>query len=140
MMKTIILISCVSKKLSYKAQARDLYVSPLFRLNLQYAQKLAPSKILILSAKYGLVDIYEMIEPYDVTLNTMSARERKIWAKKVLEQMREHCDLLTDHFIILAGQKYRQYLIPQLTSYEVPMQGLTIGKQLQYLKRMVANE
>ncbi|MBT4310471.1 MAG: hypothetical protein HOA53_03660 [Anaerolineae bacterium] len=139
-MKTIVLISCVSKKLSYKAQAKDLYISPLFRMNLQYAQKLTPSEIYILSAKYGLVGIYEKIEPYDVTLNTMPVKERKVWADKVLEQISEYCDLQRDHFIILAGQKYRQYLIPQLTSYEIPMQGLTIGKQLQYLKRKIANE
>jgi len=139
-MKTIVLISCVSKKLSYKAQAKDLYISPLFRMNLQYAQKLTPSEIYILSAKYGLVGIYEKIEPYDLTLNTMPVKEKKVWADKVLEQISEYCDLQRDHFIILAGQKYRQYLIPQLTSYEIPMQGLTIGKQLQYLKGKIANE
>ena len=139
MPKTIILISCVSKKLPYKAKARELYISPLFCLNLKYAQKLTPSKIFVLSAKYGLVDIDEKIEPYNLTLNSIPYKERKEWAEKVLRQMAGYCDLQKDHFIILAGQKYRQYITPQLPSYEVPMEGLAIGKQLQFLKQRVEN-
>ena len=140
MSKTIVLISCVSQKLSHKAKARDLYISTLFRLNLRFAQKLSPSNIFVLSAKYGLVDMEEEIEPYDVTLNTMPYKERKKWAEKVLKQMINCCNIKDDHFIILAGQKYRQYLIPQLASYEIPMEGLRIGEQLQFLKRRVENE
>ncbi|MGK9370146.1 DUF6884 domain-containing protein [Melioribacter sp. Ez-97] len=134
-MSTVVLISCVSKKLSHRAKARDLYVSPLFRMNLKYAQRFSPEQVFILSAKYGLVGLDEEIEPYDVTLNTMSVRERRSWAKKVVTQLREYCDLEKGHFVILAGQKYRQYLLPYLRSYEVPLAGLPIGKQLQFLKR-----
>lgn len=139
-MATIVLISCVSKKLSYKARARDLYISPLFRMNLNYAQQFSPQKVFILSAKYGLVQLDEEIEPYDVTLNKMTARKRRNWAVKVASQLREHCDLGNDHFVILAGQKYRQYLLSHLASYEVSLAGLPIGKQLQFLKEKTAHE
>ncbi|MGQ9552250.1 MAG: DUF6884 domain-containing protein [Candidatus Bathycorpusculaceae bacterium] len=139
-MVTIVLISCVSKKLSHKTKARDLYVSPLFRMNLQYAQQFSPKRVFILSAKYGLVQLDEEIEPYDTTLNRMSAQERKSWASRVVSQLQEHCNLEKDHFVILAGQKYRQYLLPYLKSYEVPMADLPIGKQLQFLKEKTASE
>ncbi len=139
-MRTIVLISCVSKKLPYKAKARDLYVSPLFRMNLKYAQQFSPRQVFVLSAKYGLVALDEEIEPYDVTLNKMSAQERKQWAAKVARQLQERCDLDTDHFVVLAGKKYRQYLLPYLRSYEVPLEGLPIGKQLQFLKEKTKNE
>jgi len=139
-MSSIVLISCVSKKLPYKARAADLYISPLFRMNLHYAEQFAPSKIFILSAKYGLISVEKEIEPYDLTLNNMSAKERKAWAAKVLGQLREYCSLSQDHFIFLAGQKYRQYLIPYLKSYEIPLKSLTIGKQLQFLKEKTSNE
>ena len=139
-MNTIFLISCVSKKLSHKARARDLYISPLFRMNLKYAQQFSPQKVFILSAKYGLVHLDEEIKPYDVTLNKMSARERRNWAAKVALQLQDECDLENDHFVILAGQKYRQYLLPHLKSYEVPLAGLPIGKQLQFLKEKTARE
>ncbi len=136
----IILISCASKKLPHRARAGDLYISPLFRLNLKYARQLAPSQIFILSAKYGLVQLDEEIEPYDVTLNSMSARERKAWADKVLAQLQEHSDVERDNFVFLAGQKYRQYLLPHIKTYEIPLLGLPIGKQLHFLKERTANE
>jgi len=96
--------------------------------------------VFILSAKYGLVPLDEAIEPYDVTLNKMSARERRHWAAKVISQLQQHCDLENDHFVILAGKKYRQYLLPHLRSYEVPLAGLPIGKQLQFLKEKTRHE
>ncbi len=139
-MDTIVLIACASKKLLHKARARDLYISSLFRMNLKYAHQFSPQKIFILSAKYGLVQMDEEIKPYDVTLNKMSAGERRAWAAKVIEQLKEHCDLESNHFVILAGQKYRQYLLPYLKNYEVPLAGLPIGKQLQFLKEKTSSE
>ena len=135
----IVLISCVNKKLSKKATAKDLYISNLFKLNLNYAKKLNPDKIFILSAKYGLLEIDDEITPYDVTLNNMSAKDRKCWADGVIKQLKSKCDLKNDHFIILAGYRYRQYLISELASYEIPLKGLPIGKQLQYLRRHLDN-
>ena len=134
------LISCVSKKLTYKAQAQDLYISPLFKMNLAYARTLNPDPIFILSAKYGLLELTQEVEPYDVTLNTMPANQIKAWAEQVIKQLRarDKIDLENDSFIFLAGMKYRKYLLPHLVKYEVPMEGLPIGKQLQYLKRKLA--
>jgi hypothetical protein len=136
-MKTIVLISCVSKKLQHKAKAKDLYLSSLFELNLAYAQKLKPDAIYILSAKCGLLDLETEIEPYDVTLNNMSAVQIKIWAQMVLRQLRERTDVERDHFIFLAGDNYRKYLIPHLASYNMPLEGLTIGRQLQRLNQLL---
>ena len=136
-MKTIVLISCVSKKLAHAASAKDLYVSPLFRLNLQYARKLQPDAICILSAKHGLLDLDTDVEPYDLTLNDMATGQAQAWAEQVLEQIKQRADLSRDHFVFLAGLKYRKFLVPRLASYEVPMQGLTIGRQLQFLSERV---
>lgn len=139
-MKRVVLISCVSKKLNKKSKASDLYISTLFRLNWAYANNLRPDAIFILSAKHGLVLPHKKIEPYDVTLNNMSSREIKDWADRVLCQLVKHANLKRDHFIFLAGNNYRKYLIPDMTSYEVPMEGLPIGKQLQYLSKACAEK
>lgn len=139
-MKKIVLISCVSKKRTAKSKARDLYVSPLFKLNLQYACALKPDAIFILSAKHGLVALDEEIEPYDVTLINMGVTERKAWAGKIIQQLRLYADLRQDFFVILAGERYRQYLLPHLNFYEIPLKGLSIGRQLQYLKSQVCDE
>ena len=136
-MKKIVLISCVSKKLPTRARAQDIYVSALFRLNLQYAKKLNPEAIYILSAMHGLLGLDDEIEPYDLTLNTMSSRQIKAWAGKVMDQINACSDLTHDHFVFLAGEKYRKFLLPHLASYEVPMQGLTIGRQLQFLNGQI---
>lgn len=84
--KQIVLISCVSQKLSQRAKAKDLYVSTLFKLNVRYAKKLKPDDIFILSAKYGLLPLEQEIEPYEQTLNNMPAHEVKQWASQVLAQ------------------------------------------------------
>lgn len=133
--KKIVLISCVSKKLAHKAKAAELYTSSLFRGNLRFAQKLKADAIFILSAKYGLLELDAEIEPYNITLNTMSASEVKLWAAKVLQQLEQKADLATDQFVLLAGIKYRKYLLPYLKHYEVPLEGLTIGKQLRALQQ-----
>jgi len=117
-----------------------LYISPLFSLNLKYAISLNPDLIFILSAKYGVVEPDDEIEPYDFTLNDMRAHEIKTWADSVLRQLQQSGDLQNDRLIFLAGARYRKYLIPYISIYDVPLQGLAIGKQLQFLKSRVSNE
>jgi len=51
----------------------------------------------------------------------------------VISQIKKVADLERDHFVILAGDRYRKYLVPHLTSYDVPLEGLRIGEQLQRL-------
>jgi cytoplasmic iron level regulating protein YaaA (DUF328/UPF0246 family) len=133
-MVKIVLVSCVKKKLPYKAKARDLYISTLFKYSLDYAESLNPDKIFILSAKYGLVDPEVEIEPYDKCLINMSSKETKEWADRVIDQIKKEADLKEDEFIFLAGEKYRKYLLPHISNYQIPLKGLGIGKQLHYLK------
>lgn len=134
-MKNIVLISCVSKKLDRKAKAEKIYTSSLFKKNLTYAKSLNPSRIFILSAKYGLLKLTDEIEPYDKTLNKMNVSERKEWSKVVVNQLKSVADLKNDQFTFLAGDKYRKYLLPELEHIKIPMQGLKIGKQLQWLTK-----
>jgi hypothetical protein len=133
----IVLVSCVKKKLPYRAKAKDLYISPLFRFNLEYARSFNPDAIYILSAKYGLVDLDQEIDTYDLTLNKMSEGQKKAWANKVLMDLRQKSDLVHDHYVFLAGLNYRKYLLPYLRSYEVPLEGYSFGEQLRELKRRI---
>lgn len=136
MNKRIVLISCVSKKLQTQAKVRDLYTSPLFKKNLAYARKLQPDKIFVLSSKYGLLSLDQKIKPYEQTLNNMSAVEIKKWAAKVAMQLKEVTSLKETEFTLLAGEKYRRYLLPYLKYYKIPLKGLSIGKQLKKLKEL----
>lgn len=76
-MKKIVLISCSSKKQNIKTTARNLYCSPLFKLSLEYAEKLNPDEIFILSAEHHLVNLDTIIEPYDTTLSVN--RQQKVY-------------------------------------------------------------
>ena len=139
-MNRYVLISCVNKKLDHPAQAKDLYTSALFKMSYQYAKSLNPNAIFILSAKYGLLRNYEVISPYDETLNDMKVKDIKIWSERVLEELNKRTDLQQDYFHFLAGFKYRKYLLPHIKNYEIPMQGLRIGEQLSWLKHRVEHE
>lgn len=132
-MRTVVLISCVSQKLNRKSKSKDLYTSALFKKNMAYAEMLDPDQICILSAKYGLLALDDEIEPYDLTLNTMKSKEKQEWAATVLEQLKEVENLNNTNFIFLAGNNYRKYLIDSMPNYDVPMDGMRIGEQLQFL-------
>jgi hypothetical protein len=127
------MVSCVSQKLDKKAKAKDLYVSVLFKKNMSYAESLYPDAIYILSAKYGLLKLDDEREPYDLTLNAMKVAEKKSWAKTVLGQLKKVESLEDTKYVFLAGVNYRKYLLPSLKYYNIPMEGLPIGRQLQFL-------
>lgn len=134
-MRRIVLISCVSRKLARNAPARELYISPLFRLNLAYAKTLCPDATFILSAKHGLLTPDTVIAPYNETLNTKKDADIRAWADTVLKGLEKETDTEKDEFIFLAGERYRRHLVPSLAHVRIPLQGLGLGKQLQFLKR-----
>jgi len=135
--RQVVLLSCVKRKGRFRAKSQDLYESDLFRKSLGYAHSLAPDAIYILSAKYHLLDLHREIEPYDETLNAMGIAEVKDWANVVLRQLGEVADLSNDLFTFLASERYRRFLLPHLPNHKVPMQGLRIGQQLQFLKEQI---
>ena len=77
MKKKIVLISCVSKKKSEACKAKDMYVSPLFKMSWEYAKQFSPDAVFILSDKYHLLDPEKQIAPYDEVL-TKSAQWKKM--------------------------------------------------------------
>ncbi len=131
----IYLVSCVGRKLSSPAPARDLYTSSWFLKARAYADRTGHPWF-VLSAKYGLVQPGDVIGPYDLTLNTMPIGDRRQWAGKVLKQMEPHLDDARS-IVFLAGRRYREFLEPSLRSrglaVSVPMEGLRIGEQLKWL-------
>ena len=136
-MRSIILISCVKKKLKHPAQVKDIYISDWFKSALGYAEALNPDLICVLSAKHGLLALTDKIAPYEQTLKTMSRREIKTWATGVTAKLALLSNLQLDRFVLLAGVNYRSLLVPHLVHYEVPMQSLKFGQQLQFLKARV---
>ena len=137
-MSTIALLSCVSQKVEYKTEARNMYISSLFTKSLKYAENiLKPNIIFILSAKHGLLKLNKVIEPYNETLNTKNREDQQIWAKKVLMQIGKECNINVDTFIFLAGKKYYRDLIQHLPNNKIIMENMPIGKRLQWLTKEI---
>lgn len=142
MPKTYALIACTKDKHDGPLPARELYAkSRLFQAAYQYAKKVrGVQTVYILSAKYHLLHEIEKISKYEKTLNNMNQNSRREWAGEVLEQMREFgMDLKKDYFIILAGKPYREFLLPHMDQYEIPMEGLKMGQQKRWLNEQLAD-
>ena len=84
-----------------------MYQGKLFPKWMDYANSLNPDAIFILSGKYGLLNLDDSIEPYDVNLNTKSKIEILEWSNKVLVKLRNKFDLKKDKFVIITNQTYR---------------------------------
>jgi len=141
-MTTLYLVSCVSRKQDQACPAKDLYISDWFRKARAYIE-LSGHLWFILSAEYGLLDPEAVVEPYERTLNKMPIRERRAWAEGVIAQLRGKLDGV-DRIVILAGARYREFIMPDLTSrvaeVEVPLEGLRIGEQLSLLSGKIRHE
>ena len=135
----IALISCSKLKTDHPCPARELYApSRLFSLSHPYARRNA-DKVYILSAKYGLVEESDMIVPYDLTLADLPEHRQRDWANYVLTQMGERFDLERDTFLILAGRRYYQHLLPHLPHAILPLGNLPIGERIAFLQQQLAD-
>ncbi len=134
-------ISCVKTKHDRPMAAEDLYRSPWFVAARGYIER-RTDRWYILSAAHGLLWHYNVIAPYESSLNNMSRAGRRDWAWKVKAQMLEN-SVCRGRAIVLAGVNYRNDLEPFLHDHfdkvDVPMRGLTMGRQLKFLNDSTRN-
>ena len=64
----IVFLSCGKTKAKHTCKACEMYQGDLFKKSFEYAKKLNPRKIYILSAKYKLLELDDIISPYELTL------------------------------------------------------------------------
>lgn len=126
-MLTIGLVGCGKGKLERAARARDLYTGALFRKASAYCSA-NYAVWFILSAKHGILEPNEVIDPYDLSLKDMPLAARQTWAHRVLKQIDER-GLSEGKFYIHAGERYSEHPEPSLNSERL-LRGLSIGKQL----------
>lgn len=133
------LVGCVKAKRRGAAPARELYSSALFVARRRYVEN-SCDEWWILSAKYGVLDLDEVIAPYDMTLAGLSASERYQWSLGVLEALDRRVGLVSGDVVeVHAGSLYRDSglvdgLLVRGVTVEVPAKGLGIGEQLRFYK------
>lgn len=139
----IVFLSCVAEKNDHRCAAKDLYISPLFQKSYAYAQQLNPDHIYILSAKYYLLELDDVISPYNLTLKDMDAESKHIWADKVVEKMKEKSIDFNEDVVFLTGTVYYQYLLDYFPNHSLPFAEAElggIGYILQWLDQQIGFE
>lgn len=132
MARPVHLVACVAEKRPRAARARDLYQSDWFRKARAYVETQG-GRWFILSALHGALQPGRVIDPYNVTLATMTAEERRAWGERVAAQLAGQIGLHTP-VVMLAGRLYRDPLARWAGSRAtVPMQGMGIGQQKAWL-------
>ncbi len=134
-----LLIGCVATKAAGPRPAKDLYTSELFRGRRAYAEASGKPWV-ILSAKHGVVDPDEVLEPYEQRVTDFRGAERDAWSANVVEGLDRRFGLLAGKvFEIHAGDEYVRALLPPLRRSGAgllrPLQGLRLGEQIQWYRR-----
>lgn len=146
-MKKIVLISCTKKKKDCRCAAWELYsASELFKKELVYARELTTDKyIYVLSAKHGLIQLTDELDPYNQTLNGAKKSVVVDLSHGVFRQMQGAGLLDCSELVFLAGNNYRKHLIPLIMNVapkvkiSVPAEGLRIGQQLKFFKNQTVH-
>lgn len=100
------LVGCVKRKLGRPAQAREMYVSALFRGRRSFVEA-TQRPWFILSAKYGLLEPDEVIEPYDRSMDDLPAAERVGLMRAAVHKLEARVGELAGRVIeVHAGAKY----------------------------------
>jgi hypothetical protein len=137
----VFLVSCVAAKAATPQPARTLYVSDWFAKARAYVEATGRPWF-ILSALHGIVRPGRVVEPYDFTWRKDDPTDpddrvrRQTWGRITASNLRD-CAPETARLVILAGADYREFLVPALKcrgfAVEVPMAGMGIGQQKQWL-------
>ena len=133
---TIALVGCGKSKRSTRSTAADLYTGQLFQAARAYATGNADAWV-ILSAHHGVLSPSREIDPYDVTLATMTAPSRASSAERTAFELAVRFPRPV-RFVLLAGRDYGAALdrfrdvYPGAGAYDIerPLEGLGIGQRL----------
>lgn len=100
-------------------------------------RKVLNRQIYILSAKYGLLELNDYIEPYNTTLNNANNSECKKWAVMVYKQMLNKGINFDEEALFLCGKNYRKYIITKFKNANAPLKNMRIGQQLNFYKKNI---
>lgn len=91
-MSKIILIGCGKTKEPCGCPAKDLYTGGLFRDRRGYAEAEARSAGAvwrIVSAKYGMIEPRQVVDPYDLHILDLSKGARQAWGARVVDGLQD---------------------------------------------------
>ena len=124
-------ISCGGKKASTPQPARYMYQGGYFQSTLRYALSITtPEKVRILSSKYGLLKLTDVIAPYEMVITDKNA----ISNTELREQATAQGLLTVSPVYIVAGKRYDEKLRTIYPNARNLLDGVGgMGKQIKYL-------
>ncbi|MBN2157710.1 MAG: peroxide stress protein YaaA [Candidatus Lokiarchaeota archaeon] len=136
--KIMILTSCSKSKLDRSSKAIELYQGQLFKMIVKLSRKI-DAKLKILSAKYGLIDSDDVIEPYEKRIETMQDILR---LKSATNDQFEKYLQNYDKILVIMGKKYRKVVEDYLDHPKVviAIDKRGIGGYLQLISTLLKKE
>lgn len=107
----VALVGCGRAKGPSRAQAMHLYRGGLFRAAIDFATA-THADVYIVSAKHGLIDPERVIEPYEFSIEDMTATQRERWGESTVDQLLVNLDKFAP--TLLMGESYARWLRPPL--------------------------
>ena len=108
-----ILIGCGHTKRKTAAPARLIYTSDRFQTACESAETLG-AKYFILSGLHGLVEPEQILEPYDLDLDTLDTDKKSEWNAKVMAALRQVND--PGKLCILSAAAYSDPIVQSIAS------------------------
>ncbi|WP_369221359.1 DUF6884 domain-containing protein [Streptomyces sp. R39] len=123
----LVVIPCGSRKLGSPARAADIYVGSYHRACRRAADALHPDRLLILSARHGLLDLDDVIEPYDTPHGAADA----VTSQVLLEQATTRNIVHLDPVVALGGARHINLLRAVWPHIHTPLAGARgMGEQM----------
>lgn len=131
--KRLLILSCSKKKSQEPGNALDVYMGPAYIQIKKYYAQHNHLDVKIISAKYGLIDKRDVIEPYNNKMNQKSAKLYEIVFKPEFEALSEtYSDIL-----VFGGKNYKS-VVSNFDKFQFT-QG-KIGEQIHQLKEWLYKE
>jgi hypothetical protein len=131
--RRVVLVGCSRTKQPGAAPAGELFEGALFRRARDHAIRSGDAWF-VLSAKFGLLDPAEVVEPYDVYLGDRAPSYRAAWGEWVVAQLAERIPLAGLGVEVHAGDAYcaplREPLRRAGARLAEPLTGLRQGERL----------
>ncbi len=137
----LIVIGCGKQKVRKQfAPAIDMYTGSLFKAHKRLAQSKGGPHF-ILSGKYGLIRPTLTIPNYSLSMAMASRAERDIWSDKVYHGFKKLPQ--PKQLVVICGAPYLgawyQKLLNDGWSIATPLKGLTVGRRLATIKRILGD-
>jgi hypothetical protein len=92
---------------STPAPALNVYVSPVFRLSVEYARTLVgDERIRIVSPKWGAIELDDHVTSHDFPLRVLSAAHRRAWGARVVADLLRAFGTGPLRVVVLANERF----------------------------------